>query len=107
MNVRSSLDPSSLSELPEQPVVGPQREVQRPRFVELWIPLEVLDDIWKKVGALHVAARRLVAQTCEMDVQVVVGRLVVQVDSQLAGWKVVALQDGLLKHIHTGVNTIL
>ena len=52
---------------------------------------------------LHTAARRVVAQLGEMDVEMVVGRLVVQVDSQLAGWKVVALQDGLLRDNDTGV----
>lgn len=59
------------------------------------------------MGALHAAARRLVAQPREVDMQVVVGRLVVEVDSQLAGWKVVALQDGLLKHICTDVAIVL
>lgn len=60
-----------------------------------------MDDIREEMGALHAAARRLVAQLGEVDVEVVVGRLVVQVDSQLAGRKVVALQDGLLRHNET------
>lgn len=62
-----------------------------------------MDGVSEEVGPLHAAARRLVAQLGEVDVEVVVGRLVVQVDSQLAGWKLVALQDGLLSHNETGV----
>lgn len=58
--------------------------------------MEILDDVCQKVGTLPAAPRHLVAQLGEVDVQVVVGRLVVQVDPQLAGWKLVALQDGLL-----------
>lgn len=48
------------------------------------------------MGSLHTAARRVIAQLGEVDVQVVIGGLVVQVDSQLTGWKVVALENGLL-----------
>lgn len=65
--------------------------------------MQVLDDVCEEVGPLHAAARRLVAQLGEVDVEVVVGRLVVQVDSQLAGWKVVALQDGLLSRDDTRI----
>ena len=54
------------------------------------------------MGPLHAGARRLVAQLGEVDVEVVVGRLVVQVDSELSGWDLVALQDGLLSHNETG-----
>ncbi len=55
------------------------------------------------MGPLHAAARCLVAQLGEVDVEVVVRRLVVEVDSQLAGWKAVALQDGLLSHNETRI----
>lgn len=48
------------------------------------------------MGSLHTAARRIIAQLGEVDVQMVIGGLVVQVDSQLTGWKVVALEDGFL-----------
>lgn len=92
-----------LLELAEQPVVCPQGEVERPGFVVLRVSLEVLDDVCEEVSALHTAARRLVAQLGEMDVEVVVRRLVVQVDSQLTGWEVEALQDGLLRHSETDI----
>lgn len=59
--------------------------------------MEVLDDVCQEVGTLPAAAGHLVAQLGEVDVQVVVGWLVVQVDPQLAGWKLVALPDGLLE----------
>ena len=87
-----------LLELAEQSVIGPQGEVQRPSCVVLWVGLEVLDDISEEVGSLHTTARGLVAQLGEVDMEVVVGRLVVQVHSQLTGWEVVLLQDGLLSH---------
>lgn len=48
------------------------------------------------MGSLHTAARRVIAQLGEVDVQVVIGGLVVQVDSQLTGWKAVALENGFL-----------
>lgn len=53
------------------------------------------------MGSLHTAAPHLRAQGGEVDVEVVVGRLVVEVDTQLAGGKSVALQDGLLGHTET------
>lgn len=95
--------PPRLLKLAEQSVVRPQGEVQGPGFVVLRVGLEVLDDVCEEVGTLHPAARCLVAQLGEVDVEVVVGGLVVQVDSQLTGWQVVALQDGLLRHIETDV----
>lgn len=97
-----TLQPPCLLELSEQSVVCPQGEVQGPGFVVLGVRLEVLDDIREEVGPLHAAARRLVAQLGEVDVEVEVWGLVVQVDSQLTGWKAVALQDGLLWHNETG-----
>lgn len=64
--------------------------------------MEVLDDVCQQVGALPATPGHLVAQLGEVDVQVVVGRLVVQVDPQLAGWKLVALQDGFLSATRRG-----
>lgn len=90
--------PPRLLKVAEQSVLRPQGEVQGPGFVVLGVGLEVLDDVREEVRPLHAAARRLVAQLGEVDVEVVVGRLVVQVDSQLTGRKAVALQDGLLNH---------
>lgn len=55
------------------------------------------------MGSLHTAARRVIAQLGEVDVQVVIGGLVVQIDSQLTAWKVVALEDGFL--IYTDIIT--
>lgn len=60
--------------------------------------MQVLDDVGQQVGAVHTAARRLVAQLGEVKVQVVVRRLVVQVGPQFAGRKVVLLKDDFLKH---------
>lgn len=98
-----TLQPPCLLELAQQSVVCPQGEVQGPRFVVVGVGLEVLDDICEEVGPLHATPRRLVAQLGKVDVQVVVGRLVVHVDSQLTGWNLVTLQDGLLSHNETGV----
>lgn len=103
MGVGGTLQPPCLLELAQQSVVCPQGKVQGPGFVVVWVGLEVLDDICEEVGPLHATPRRLVAQLGEVDVQVVVGRLVVKVDSQLTGWKLVALQDGLLNHSETGI----
>lgn len=60
--------------------------------------MQILDDVGQQVGAVHTAARRLVAQLGEVKVKVVVGRLIVQVGPQLAGRKVVLLKDDLLQH---------
>lgn len=76
----STLQSPCLFELAEQSIVRPQREIQGAGLVVLGVGLEVLDDVCQEVGALHTAARRLVAQLGEVDVKVVVGRLVVQVD---------------------------
>lgn len=100
LKVYSPLQPPCLFELAEQPIVCPQGEVQCPGFVKLGVRLEVLDDVCDQVGSLHAAARRLVAQLGEVDVQVVIRGLVVQVDSQLTGWKVVALENSLLIYIN-------
>lgn len=96
------LQASSLLELVHQPVVSTQGEVHGLGFVVVRIQVEVLDDVREEVGALAAAPWHLVAQLGKVDVEVVVGRLVVQVDSQLTGWKQVALQDGLLMHSETG-----
>lgn len=97
-----TLQPPCLFELAKQSIICPQGEVQGPGFIIMWVRLEVLDDICQEVGPLHATPRRFVSQLGEMDVEVVVGRLVVEVDSQLTGWKVVALQDGLLRHNEIG-----
>ncbi|TNN59424.1 hypothetical protein EYF80_030339 [Liparis tanakae] len=61
----------------------------------LGVGLEVLDDVREEVRPLHAAARRLVAQLGEVDVEVVVGRLVVQLGpSEQLGQGV--LSDGSL-----------
>lgn len=95
--------PPCLLVFAEQSVVHPQGEVQGPGLVVLGVGLQVLDDVCEEVGPLHTAARSLVAQLGEVDVEVVVGRLVVQVHSQFTGWKLVALQDGFLDHKETSV----
>lgn len=96
------LQASSLLELVHQPVVSAQGEVHGLGFVVVRIQVEVLDDVREEVGALAAAPRHLVAQLGKVDVEVVVGWLVMQVDSQLTGWKLVALQDGLLMQSETG-----
>lgn len=90
--------PPGLFELVQQSVVFAQGEVQCPRLVIVGIKMQVLDDVGQQVGAVHTAARRLVAQLGEVKVQVVVRRLVVQVGPQFAGRKVVLLKDDFLKH---------
>lgn len=97
-----TLQPPCLFELAKQSIICPQGEVQGPGFIIMWVRLEVLDDICQEVCPLHATPRRLISQLGEMDVEVVVGRLVVEVDSQLTGWKAVALQDGFLCHNETG-----
>ena len=95
-----------LLELAEQSVVCPQGEVQCPVFVVVGVRLEVLDDVCEEVGTLHTTAWSLVAQLGEVDMEVVVRWLVVQVDPQLTGWEVVALQDGLLSHMKPAIITL-
>lgn len=90
-------EPPSFLELVHQPVVGPQGEVHSLGFVVVRVQVEVLDNVCQEVGSLPTAPRHFIAQLGEVDVQVVVGRLVVQVDPELAGLKLVALQDGLLE----------
>ena len=58
--------------------------------------LHVQDDVGEQVGSLYPAARCVVAQRGEVHVQVVVGRLVVQVDAQLTRRDTVSLKNGLL-----------
>lgn len=100
------LKSSCLLELAEQSIICPQGEVQRTVFVVVRVGLQVLDDVCQKVSSLHTTARSIVAQLSEVNMKVVVGRLVVQVDSHLTGWKVVALQDGLLGDNETAIITI-
>lgn len=83
--------PPSLFELAEQPVVCSERKVQGAGLVVRGIGLEVLDDVCEEVSPLYPTAWRLVAQFGEVDVEVVVGRLVVQVNSKFTGRDVVAL----------------
>lgn len=90
-------EPPSFLELVHQSVVGPQGEVHSLGFVVVRVEVEVLDDICQEVSTLPTAPGHFIAQLGEVDVQVIVGWLVVQVDPQLAGWKLVALQDGLLQ----------
>lgn len=97
-----TLQPPCLFEPAQQSIICPQGEVQGPGFIILWVRLEVLDHICQEVGPLHATPRHLVPQLGEMDMEVVVGRLVVEVDPQLTGWKVVLLQDGLLHHSERG-----
>lgn len=72
-------------------------EVEGGRSVVVTLELEVLDDVGQQVSPLHAAARCVVAEAGEVDVEVVVGGLVVQVDPQLGGWQLVALKDDFLK----------
>ena len=65
-------------------------------MIVLGVCLEVLDDVRKQVGMLHPTARGIVAQGVEVDVEVVVGRLVVEVHLQLTGCHTVPLQNALL-----------
>lgn len=87
---------ASLPELGEQPVVGSQGEVERVGRVVVRVRLEVLDDVSQEVSPLHAASWRLIAQHGEVDVEVVVGGLVVQVDPQLTGRDFILLHDGFL-----------
>lgn len=66
--------------------------------------MKVLDDICEEVGTLHATTWRIIAKLGEVDMKVVVRRLVVQVDSQLAGWEAVVLQDGLLTAQNTSLD---
>lgn len=61
-------------------------EVESGRSVVVTLELEVLDDIGQQVSALHAATWCVVAKAGEVDVEVVVGGLVVHVDPQLGGW---------------------
>ena len=92
------LQPPRLLEPGEQSVVGAEGEAEAPLAVEPPVRPEVLDDVGEQVGPLHPAAGGLRGQRREVDVEVVVRRLVVEVHAQLAGGKAVALEDGLLGH---------
>lgn len=92
----TSLQLLRLFELGQQSAVRPQGEAEgAPAVVQVVRP-EVLEDVGEKVGPLHAAARGLGAQGAEVDMEVVVGGLVVEVDPQLVGGDAIALQDGLL-----------
>lgn len=52
--------------------------------------------------SLHSTSWCLIAQLGEMDMEVVVRGLVVQIDSQLTGRKLVLLHDGFLNQNDTG-----
>lgn len=89
--------PPGLSELGEESVLSAEGEVEGGPPVVVALEPEVLDDAGQQVSALHAAARGVVAEPGEVDVEVVVGGLVVQVDPQLGGRQLVALEDDFLK----------
>lgn len=92
-----TLQPSSLFELVQKSVFGTEGEVEGGRSVVVALELEILDDVGQQVSPLHAAAWCVVAEPGEVDVEVVVGGLVVQVDPQLGGRQLVALKDDFLK----------
>lgn len=81
----------------EEGLVGAEGEGQGTFLVKRWVGGEVVDDIGQEMGPLDTAARRLVAQRCEMHVQVIVGGLVMQVHAQTGRGDAETLRYGLLK----------
>lgn len=67
-------------------MLSTEGEVEGGRSVVVALELEVLDDISQQVSSLHATAWRVIAEAGKVDVEVVVGGLVVQVDPQLGGW---------------------
>lgn len=98
----TGLNLSSLSELGEQSIFSSQGKGEGVRLVVVWVGLEVLDNISQKMCPLHSTSWGLIAQLGEMDMQVVVGGLVVQVNSQLTGRKFILLHYGFLRKNKTG-----
>lgn len=80
-----TLEPPGLFELAYKSICSTEGEVECSRSVVVILQLEVLDDICQHVSPLHRAAWSVVAEAGEVDVEVVVGGLVVQVDPQLGG----------------------
>lgn len=91
------LEPPGLFELVQKSMFSTKREVEGGRSVVVTLELEVLDDVGQQVSPLHAATWCVVAEAGEVDMEVVVGGLVVQVDPQLGGRQLVALKDDLLK----------
>lgn len=102
MKKNTGLNLSSLSELGEQSIFSSQGKGEGVRLVVVRVGLEVLDNISQKMCPLHSTSWGLIAQLSEMDMQVVVGGLVVQVDSQLTGRKFILLHYGFLRKNKTG-----
>lgn len=102
MQKNIGLNLSSVSELGEQSIFSSQGKGEGVRLVVVRVGLEVLDDISQKMCPLHSTSWGLIAQHGEMDMQVVVGGLIVQVDSQLTGRKFILLHYGFLRKNKTG-----
>lgn len=102
MQKKTVLNLPSLLELCEQSIISSQGKVEGVGLVVVWVWLEVLDDISQKMRSLHSTSWCLIAQLGEMDVEVVVRGLVVQVDSQLTGRKLVLLHYSFLNQNNTG-----
>lgn len=81
----------------EEEFIGTEGEGQGAFLVKRWVVGEVVDDIGKEMGPLDTGARRLIAQRCEMHVQVVVGGLVMQVNAQTGCGDAKTLRYGLLE----------
>lgn len=92
-----TLEPPSLFELVQKSMLSTEGEVEGCRSVVVTLEQEVLNDVCQQVGSLHATAWRVVAEAGKVDVEVVVGGLVVQVDPQLGRWQFVALKDDFLK----------
>lgn len=92
-----------LLEFSEQSIICSQGKVKGPEFVVVRVGLEVLNDICKEMGPLNTTSWCFVAQHGEMDMEMVVRWLVVQVDSQLTGRKIVALHYDLLMQNETAL----
>lgn len=97
MREDGTLQPFALFELVQKSVFSTEREVQGGRSVVVALELEVLDDVGQQVSPLHAAAWCVIAEPGEVDVEVIVGGLVVKVDPQLGGRQFVALKDDVLK----------
>lgn len=91
-----SLEFPGLFELEEQGIIGTQWERQATVVIVTGICLQVLNDIGKQVGSFHSTSWSVVLQRGEMDVEVIVRRLIVEINAQFARRDAVLPLNGIL-----------
>lgn len=88
---------SCLLEFLKQKFIGPKGEGQSPFLIVHGVHHQVVNHVCQEMGSLNRAAWGIIAQGSEMHVQVVVGGLVMQVDTQLGSRHAEVLHYSLLR----------